>query len=391
MQEFAIYSVIPPEGLRGDPLARRERKVEAAAALKITAPDLLSLGLIDEIVPEPIGGAHNDHDAATAAGRSGARRRRSPSCRALSVDERLARPLREVPAAWDGKGTDFVDVGAPDDRAEAHEVASSGSTCRATTTTAAALAARAERPPDGRAPAVPARLGDPDGGGSLPEPVARPPPRSVAARRHGPGRRRGSSGRWRSGERIAIHGDYDVDGITSTVILRRALEMLGGDVDPLHPRAAAGRLRPPAGGDRAAARRQASTLIVSVDCGIRGADAAPARARARRRPHHHRPSRAGGHAAARARRDQPEAARLHLSRQAPRRRRRGAEAGAGAVHASGQEQVAAGLRQDRGASARWPTSCRSSARTASSRSSASSRCRAGRTRSACARCSTRRA
>ena len=33
-------------------------------------------------------------------------------------------------------------------------------------------------------------------------------------------------------EKIAIHGDYDVDGITSTVILRRALEMLGGDVIP---------------------------------------------------------------------------------------------------------------------------------------------------------------
>ena len=39
-----------------------------------------------------------------------------------------------------------------------------------------------------------------------------------------------SSGRSRSKERIAIHGDYDVDGITSTVILRRALELLGGDV-----------------------------------------------------------------------------------------------------------------------------------------------------------------
>ena len=58
------------------------------------------------------------------------------------------------------------------------------------------------------------------------------------------------------GERIAIHGDYDVDGVTSTVILRRALELLGADVVPLHPRAAAGRLRPAAGGDRAAARRR---------------------------------------------------------------------------------------------------------------------------------------
>ena len=57
------------------------------------------------------------------------------------------------------------------------------------------------------------------------------------------------------GERIAVHGDYDVDGITSTVILRRALELLGGDVVPLHPRAPARRLRPAAGDARAAARR----------------------------------------------------------------------------------------------------------------------------------------
>ncbi len=56
-------------------------------------------------------------------------------------------------------------------------------------------------------------------------------------------------------ERIAIHGDYDVDGITSTVILRRALEMLGGDVVHFIPE----RLRDGYGlqprGDRPAARR----------------------------------------------------------------------------------------------------------------------------------------
>jgi acetyl-CoA carboxylase carboxyl transferase subunit alpha len=42
------------------------RKIEAAEALKLTAQDLLALGLVDAIVPEPTGGAHNDHDAATA-------------------------------------------------------------------------------------------------------------------------------------------------------------------------------------------------------------------------------------------------------------------------------------------------------------------------------------
>jgi acetyl-CoA carboxylase carboxyl transferase subunit alpha len=65
MQEFSVYSVIPPEGCAAILWRDANRKVEAAAALKITAGDLLSLGLIDAIVPEPSGGAHNDFDAAT--------------------------------------------------------------------------------------------------------------------------------------------------------------------------------------------------------------------------------------------------------------------------------------------------------------------------------------
>jgi acetyl-CoA carboxylase carboxyl transferase subunit alpha len=66
MQEFAVYSVIPPEGCAAILWRDANRKVEAAAALKITAPDLFLLGLIDEIVPEPAGGAHNDHAKASA-------------------------------------------------------------------------------------------------------------------------------------------------------------------------------------------------------------------------------------------------------------------------------------------------------------------------------------
>ena len=64
MQEHAIYSVIPPEGCAAILWRDPARKVEAAAALKITAPDLLRAGIIDEIVPEPIGGAHTDPAAA---------------------------------------------------------------------------------------------------------------------------------------------------------------------------------------------------------------------------------------------------------------------------------------------------------------------------------------
>jgi single-stranded-DNA-specific exonuclease len=74
-------------------------------------------------------------------------------------------------------------------------------------------------------------------------------------------------------ERIAIHGDYDVDGITSTVILRRALEMLGGDVVHFIPE----RLRDGYGLQSAAIERlhaDGVSLIVSVDCGIRGIEAA---------------------------------------------------------------------------------------------------------------------
>jgi single-stranded-DNA-specific exonuclease len=76
-----------------------------------------------------------------------------------------------------------------------------------------------------------------------------------------------------AGERIAIHGDYDVDGITSTVILRRALEMLGGTVVHFIPE----RLRDGYGLQPAAIDRLHAAqvrLIVSVDCGIRGTEAA---------------------------------------------------------------------------------------------------------------------
>ena len=74
-------------------------------------------------------------------------------------------------------------------------------------------------------------------------------------------------------ERIAIHGDYDVDGITSTVILRRAIEVLGGNVVHFVP----DRLRDGYGLQPATIERlheSGARLIVSVDCGIRAASAA---------------------------------------------------------------------------------------------------------------------
>lgn len=64
MQEFAIYSVIPPEGCATILWRDAKRKVEAAEALRLAASDLLALGLVDEIVKEPPGGAHSDHAGA---------------------------------------------------------------------------------------------------------------------------------------------------------------------------------------------------------------------------------------------------------------------------------------------------------------------------------------
>ncbi len=64
MQEFAVYSVIPPEGCAAILWRDPSRKVEAADALKLTATDLLSRSIVDQVIPEPSGGAHHDHDAA---------------------------------------------------------------------------------------------------------------------------------------------------------------------------------------------------------------------------------------------------------------------------------------------------------------------------------------
>jgi acetyl-CoA carboxylase carboxyl transferase subunit alpha len=89
MHEFAIYSVIPPEGCAAILWRDAGRKVEAADALKLTAPDLMRLGLVDEIVPEPSGGAHTNHELASAF-----------------LDEALARALNTVSAMDSGTRLD---------------------------------------------------------------------------------------------------------------------------------------------------------------------------------------------------------------------------------------------------------------------------------------------
>ncbi len=61
MMENAYYSVISPEGCAAILWKDRKYATEAAQALKLSAADLMDLGIIDEVIPEPMGGAHHDH------------------------------------------------------------------------------------------------------------------------------------------------------------------------------------------------------------------------------------------------------------------------------------------------------------------------------------------
>jgi acetyl-CoA carboxylase carboxyl transferase subunit alpha len=64
MLEYAVYSVISPEGCAAILWGDAGKAADAAEVMKVTAPDLLRLRVIDAVVPEPVGGAHRDWDAA---------------------------------------------------------------------------------------------------------------------------------------------------------------------------------------------------------------------------------------------------------------------------------------------------------------------------------------
>jgi acetyl-CoA carboxylase carboxyl transferase subunit alpha len=85
MMENSIYSVISPEGCAAIMWRDATKKELAAEAMRITAPDLSELGCIDDIVPEPEGGAHRDHEAAA-------------NLLDVSLQKHLAE-LKKVPAA----------------------------------------------------------------------------------------------------------------------------------------------------------------------------------------------------------------------------------------------------------------------------------------------------
>jgi acetyl-CoA carboxylase carboxyl transferase subunit alpha len=67
MLQHAVYSVISPEGAASILWRDTTRAQDAATNMKITADDMLRLGIVDEIIPEPVGGAHRDPAAAIAA------------------------------------------------------------------------------------------------------------------------------------------------------------------------------------------------------------------------------------------------------------------------------------------------------------------------------------
>ncbi len=88
MFEHAVYSVISPEGCASILWRTADKAADAAEAMRITAQDLQSLGVIDRVVPEPLGGAHRDPAAAIASLKE-AITEELAGCAALGPDELL--------------------------------------------------------------------------------------------------------------------------------------------------------------------------------------------------------------------------------------------------------------------------------------------------------------
>tara|TARA_B100000401_G_C52719424_1_gene677837 strand:- start:54 stop:1004 length:951 start_codon:yes stop_codon:yes gene_type:complete len=101
MLEHAIYSVISPEGCAAILWRSAEHKEKAANALKLTAKDLHEMGICDEIVPEPPGGAHEDWDM-TAKALEEALERTLPALEKLSISKLQAQRWAKYGAigAW---------------------------------------------------------------------------------------------------------------------------------------------------------------------------------------------------------------------------------------------------------------------------------------------------
>ena len=239
MHEFAIYSVIPPEGCAAILWRDAGKKVEAAEALKITAPDLLALGIIDEIVQRA--GRRRAHRS--GAGRGA--RSTSRSTRALAEvsahgrRDAARRSATRSSARWARSGSSKVDVAVRWQSRSMQSAVRSDLEYETCTTRPRRRRCAQElgvSPVTARLLAI-RGITDPDEASRFLKPSLDQLLRSVQARRTSNARSSGCCRPIAKRERIAVHGDYDVDGITSTVILRRALELLGADVVPLHSRA----------------------------------------------------------------------------------------------------------------------------------------------------------
>ena len=91
--QFAYYSVISPEGCAGILWKDGKRAEQAARALKLTSSDLLKMQIVDEVIPEPLGGAHRDHRAMAAILKQSLQR----AVQRLSTDSDSAAPGTSVP------------------------------------------------------------------------------------------------------------------------------------------------------------------------------------------------------------------------------------------------------------------------------------------------------
>jgi acetyl-CoA carboxylase carboxyl transferase subunit alpha len=87
MLEFAYYSVISPEGCAGILWKSDQYAEQAAKALKFTSKDLLRFGIVDDIIEEPLGGAHRDHHQTAA---------RLKMYLVKTLRELIARPIDQV-------------------------------------------------------------------------------------------------------------------------------------------------------------------------------------------------------------------------------------------------------------------------------------------------------
>ncbi|MCB9915451.1 MAG: acetyl-CoA carboxylase carboxyltransferase subunit alpha [Planctomycetes bacterium] len=103
MMEFAYYSVISPEGCAAILWKDGSRTPDAAEALKLTAGDLTQLGLVDDVVPEPVGGAHRDREKAMATVRATVIRELE-ALKQVPIEELLERRMRKFRKAGEIAG-----------------------------------------------------------------------------------------------------------------------------------------------------------------------------------------------------------------------------------------------------------------------------------------------